>query len=220
MYRMITTIIIIVSYIECSNFDRIVSSSHIVNTKYGMLMGNLVRLSSQLKSTKSEILSNLPDVETYLGIPYATSPTGGLRFMPPVTPTHWQGVRSVTKPTPVCPQHIPRQYYDALRSRSNVINHERLQYLRRLIPLLRNQSEDCLHLNIYVPILSNGMFIFYFILFFVLKLILKFFCCVEYRSCYIFNRVYMLEYIYQSMNEQEKGNNKLMLRVHVCHCDV
>ncbi|KAI2795743.1 postsynaptic membrane assembly [Blomia tropicalis] len=155
MYRMITTIIIIVSYIECSNFDRIVSSSHIVNTKYGMLMGNLVRLSSQLKSTKSEILSNLPDVETYLGIPYATSPTGGLRFMPPVTPTHWQGVRSVTKPTPVCPQHIPRQYYDALRSRSNVINHERLQYLRRLIPLLRNQSEDCLHLNIYVPILSN-----------------------------------------------------------------
>lgn len=28
----------------------------------------------------------------------------------------------------------------------------RLEYLRRLFPYLKNQSEDCLYLNIYAPI--------------------------------------------------------------------
>lgn len=28
----------------------------------------------------------------------------------------------------------------------------RLEYLKRLLPYLQNQSEDCLYLNIYVPI--------------------------------------------------------------------
>uniref|UniRef100_T1GP46 Uncharacterized protein n=1 Tax=Megaselia scalaris TaxID=36166 RepID=T1GP46_MEGSC len=31
----------------------------------------------------------------------------------------------------------------------------RLEYLKRLIPYLKNQSEDCLYLNIYVPIQEN-----------------------------------------------------------------
>lgn len=33
----------------------------------------------------------------------------------------------------------------------------RLEYLRRLLPYLQNQSEDCLYLNIYGPV--QGMFI-------------------------------------------------------------
>jgi hypothetical protein len=28
----------------------------------------------------------------------------------------------------------------------------RLEYLKRLLPYLKNQSEDCLYLNIYAPI--------------------------------------------------------------------
>lgn len=36
----------------------------------------------------------------------------------------------------------------------------RLEYLRRLLPHLQNQSEDCLYLNIYVPI-QGKIFIFF-----------------------------------------------------------
>lgn len=36
----------------------------------------------------------------------------------------------------------------------------RYQYLKKLIPLLANQSEDCLTLNIYVP--GSGKYIFHF----------------------------------------------------------
>ena len=46
-------------------------------------------------------------VEVFLGVPYATAPIGSLRFMPPVTPTHWRGVRLANKLSHVCPQKFP-----------------------------------------------------------------------------------------------------------------
>jgi len=35
-----------------------------------------------------------------------------------------------------------------------------LEYLRRVEPFLRNQSEDCLYLNIYSPIGKQNSFIY------------------------------------------------------------
>lgn len=134
------------------------SSSRVVSTKYGSLRGNLVRLSSPKTSSTTEggqLLS--PAVEAFLGVPYATPPTGGLRFMPPVTPSHWRGVRPATAPSAVCPQTIPSDVLSAVRAPDAPTAHRRAsrarhESLRRLVPLLGNQSEDCLYLNLYVPL--------------------------------------------------------------------
>lgn len=54
------------------------------------------------------------------------------------------------KYAPACPQTLPdvSNEREALR----FVTRGRLQYLRRLLPYLRNQSEDCLYLNIYAPV--------------------------------------------------------------------
>ncbi|KAI8037999.1 neuroligin-1 isoform X1 [Drosophila gunungcola] len=111
------------------------NGSNTVKTKYGLLRGIVVRSS--------------PLVEAFLGIPYASPPVGSLRFMPPITPSTWKTVRSADRFSPVCPQNIPipPNGPEALLE----VPRARLAQLRRLLPLLKNQSEDCLYLNIYVP---------------------------------------------------------------------
>ena len=133
-----------------------------MTTKYGSLRGNLVRLTPSSKGTSSagDHHPQLPLVEAYLGVPYATPPTGGLRFMPPVTPSHWRGVRSATAPSAVCPQTIPADVLAAVRAPDAATAHRKVtkarhETLRRLVPLLGNQSEDCLYLNVYVPVVGG-----------------------------------------------------------------
>ncbi|XP_017099177.2 neuroligin-1 isoform X1 [Drosophila bipectinata] len=115
--------------------DCLHGGSNTVKTKYGLLRGIVVRSS--------------PLVEAFLGIPYASPPVGSLRFMPPITPSTWKTVRSADRFSPVCPQNIPipPNGPEALLE----VPRARLAQLRRLLPLLKNQSEDCLYLNIYVP---------------------------------------------------------------------
>ena len=81
------------------------------------------------------------------GIPYAAAPVGKLRFMPPVTPDHWTGVRSADRPGHVCPQKIqpPR---DGL----NESQVSKFRIFQKMQAFLVNQSEDCLYLNIYGPV--------------------------------------------------------------------
>jgi neuroligin len=62
--------------------------------------------------------------------------------MPPVTPSTWKNTRLADRFAPVCPQAPPVP---------PAVPRERLAQLRRLLPLLTNQSEDCLYLNLYVP---------------------------------------------------------------------
>ncbi|XP_067118519.1 neuroligin-4, X-linked-like [Centruroides vittatus] len=114
-------------------------SKSVVTTKYGELRGTIVTFPNR----------RLQAVEVFLGIPYASAPVGSLRFMPPVTPSHWKGVRNADQFGSVCPQRLPdiANETEALRR----MPWGRLQYLRRLLPYLVNQSEDCLHLNIYTP---------------------------------------------------------------------
>ncbi len=93
----------------------------------------------------------------YLGVPYATPPIGSLRFMPPVTPTHWRGTRLANKLSPVCPQSIPFSSI-IMNNSTEALKRmplQRLEYMRKMIPLLRNQSEDCLYLNIFTPIVAQ-----------------------------------------------------------------
>lgn len=69
--------------------------------------------------------------------------------MPPVTPSTWKSTRLADRFSPVCPQLPPVTPTgpEALLE----IPRERLAQIRRLLPLLANQSEDCLYLNLYVP---------------------------------------------------------------------
>lgn len=85
----------------------------------------------------------LSPVERYLGVPYASPPRGERRFMPPSSAVRWDGIRIADTFGPVCPQKFPNE---ANMSQS------RKEYFRRLVKFLRNQSEDCLYLNIYAPL--------------------------------------------------------------------
>jgi len=111
-------------------------STRVVRTKYGPLRGVILQ-------------HNHPPVEAFLGVPYATPPIGSLRYMPPVTPSMWRNPRLADAFPPVCPQTPPE-----IGNRTEALlelPRGRLVYLEKLLPLLVNQSEDCLYLNIYVP---------------------------------------------------------------------
>lgn len=79
--------------------------------------------------------------------------------MPPVTPSTWRNTKLADRFSPVCPQVPPIQPTgpEALLE----VPRGRLSQLRRLIPLLANQSEDCLYLNLYVPRPGNCYMIFH-----------------------------------------------------------
>lgn len=71
---------------EPSN-DQAQMTSRIVHTKYGAVSGTIVHLEGR----------NLEPVEVFKGIPYASPPTGSLRFMPPVTAALWSGVKKADR---------------------------------------------------------------------------------------------------------------------------
>nr|XP_024217611.1 neuroligin 4-like [Halyomorpha halys] len=109
-------------------------STRLVRTKYGPLRG---------------LTAGHPPVEAFLGVPYATPPVGSLRYMPPVTPSMWRSPRLADTFSPVCPQAGP--HVGNLTEALLELPRGRVAYLEKLLPLLANQSEDCLYLNIYVP---------------------------------------------------------------------
>lgn len=114
-------------------------SSRVVRTKYGDLRGVIVTLESRY----------LDPVEVFRGIPYASPPLASLRFMPPVSGALWSGIKVADRFSPVCPQVLPD-----IRNETAVlkrVSKGRLEYLKRILPFLVNQSEDCLYLNIYAP---------------------------------------------------------------------
>jgi para-nitrobenzyl esterase len=67
------------------------------------------------------------EVHTYLGIPYAASPMGDLRWKPPQPVVSWSGVRECTVPGRQAPQ------------------------ASRLLPAPVETGEDCLWLNVMTP---------------------------------------------------------------------
>jgi len=112
-------------------------SPRVVETVQGKLRAVLV--------TRPEL--DLPPVEVYLGVQYASTLGAELRFMPPTASIEkWDGVRVALKHRPVCPQRLPDV------DRSTVDTSPRHQYLRHLLPFIEKQSEDCLNLNIFVPL--------------------------------------------------------------------
>ncbi|KAK5647117.1 hypothetical protein RI129_005581 [Pyrocoelia pectoralis] len=114
-------------------------SSRIVEIETGAIRGIILELNSR----------HLEPVEVFRGVPYAAPPVGPLRFRPPEPPLTWPGTRLADTFGSVCPQKYPdiTNKTEALQ----FMPKGRYHYLKKLLPLLVNQSEDCLFLNIYVP---------------------------------------------------------------------
>lgn len=117
----------------------VVSNNYIYNRRF-LFIVSLFQIIHELNSR------HLEPVEMFLGVPYAATPG---RLQPPAPPARWNGTRLADSLPPVCPQRYPdiSNVTAALR----LMPKDRYLQLRRLIPLLANQSEDCLRLNIYVP---------------------------------------------------------------------
>lgn len=117
----------------------------VVETQYGSLRGVLVTPPDP----------SLPQVEAYLGLEYASLLGGELRFMAPTSPVgRWQGVRPALKFKPVCPQRLPD-----LREMRTTMSSARFERWKRLVPFLERQQEDCLNLNVYVPVRGRTKYI-------------------------------------------------------------
>ena len=113
-------------------------SPRVVETQYGKIRGVRITLPNR----------NLGSVEAFFGVHYASVKDGELRFMPPALPMErWEGIRFASRFRPVCPQKIPD-----LQELEQEVPLARLKYLERLIPFLEFQTEECLNLNIYLPV--------------------------------------------------------------------
>lgn len=143
-YLCVVYLFLVLDYFECQEVQRTPLTSRTVKTKYGDVSGVIFSPESK----------HLEPVEVFRGIPYASPPLGSLRFMPPVTGALWQGVKIADSFSPVCPQRLPDISNETAALRR--MPRGRLEYLKRLLPYLKNQSEDCLYLNIYAP--AQGLF--------------------------------------------------------------
>ncbi|CAL1527296.1 unnamed protein product, partial [Lymnaea stagnalis] len=113
-------------------------SERVITTRYGKVRGLLVEFPNR----------HLRPVEAYLGLRYGDLDSGGMRFMPPKNPKEmWNRIRVAVKHQPVCPQ--PRRHE---REYSQQLPEGRVAHLRNITPFLTEQKEDCLNLNLYVPI--------------------------------------------------------------------
>ena len=110
-------------------------SSRTVSTQHGKVRGGLIQFPSESGR------SHLKDVDVYFGMRYAGLNGGNMRFMPPTSPKEsWKDLKQFVEQHGVCPQ--PRQPPG---------KDGRLEELRNLTSFVQNQTENCLSLNLYVP---------------------------------------------------------------------
>ncbi|CAB3381898.1 Hypothetical predicted protein [Cloeon dipterum] len=125
------------------------TTTRVVHTHSGKLQGFVKKV-----STGSFTSQSLKPVEVFLGIPYAIPPVRAYRFSPTRTPLPWDGVKMADTMAPVCPQRFPDISNETVSLEK--MPKGRLEYLRRLLTHLQNQSEDCLYLNVYAPAQAVG----------------------------------------------------------------
>ncbi|XP_015254905.1 PREDICTED: neuroligin-1-like [Cyprinodon variegatus] len=116
--------------------EKLDENDPVVTTAYGRLRGIKKELNNEI----------LGPVLQFLGVPYATPPTGERRFQPPEPPASWSEVRNATHFAPVCPQSIVEGRLPDVMLPVWFTNS-----IDVVSTYVQDQSEDCLYLNIYVP---------------------------------------------------------------------
>ena len=89
-------------------------------------------------------------IDSFLGLRYATPPTGERRFKPPVAPAAWQGVYDATAMGAPCMQ---------LYTPSGPVQTDQTRRLQSIFPTYGEEkidNEDCLYLNVWTPDASTG----------------------------------------------------------------
>ncbi|KAG8147576.1 hypothetical protein E2320_000945 [Naja naja] len=110
--------------------------------KYPVVPTNYGKLRGIKKGLNNEILG---PVVQYLGISLRHATIGEHRFQPPEAPASWSEVRNATAFAPVCPQNIHGMLPAIMLPVWFTDN------LEIVAGYVQNQSEDCLYLNVYVP---------------------------------------------------------------------
>jgi len=98
----------------------------VAQTEYGKVRGYLMK-----------------DVYTFLGVPYGASTAGSNRFMPPVPPEAWDGVRPAVFWGHSAPQIVEGKFNNTYGVFQDNWNYE-------------DVSEDCLMLNVWTKGIDNG----------------------------------------------------------------
>ncbi|KAL3846948.1 hypothetical protein ACJMK2_017888 [Sinanodonta woodiana] len=111
-----------------------------VNTIYGTLRG--------LRREFPANYSLIP-IEAYFGLQYGLLKGDTLRFMPPKNPIEkFDFIRKFVKYESVCPQRkVPTE-----KQLAQVFSHMNLSQLRRIMEYTKYQTEECLRLNLFVPV--------------------------------------------------------------------
>ncbi|CAJ0956199.1 unnamed protein product, partial [Mesorhabditis belari] len=111
-----------------------------VNTGWGILRGEVVSPGTE----------DLPPVAQYLGVPYGVAPTGQYRFNMAISAAKWtNAAKDARQLGSVCTQAgLPEL---SVNKAFEYTSAQKFDYIHKLLPRLKQQSEDCLYLNLYVP---------------------------------------------------------------------
>ena len=116
-----------------------------LNRRTFIKQASVLLAATQISAQTAEAIAETPagkvrgalagDIKVFKGIPYGGTTAGRNRFMPPVKPAAWTGIRDALAYGPTAPQTVGN---GTGRAGSPV------------------ESEDCLVLNVFTPALSGG----------------------------------------------------------------
>ena len=87
-------------------------------------------------------------VYIFKGVPYGASTAGARRFMPPVKPEPWTGIRNALQYGRICP-YQDSAHFDT--NGKNLANHDEDQFVLYRGAAATVPGEDCLRLNLWRP---------------------------------------------------------------------
>ena len=87
-------------------------------------------------------------VYIFKGVPYGASTAGARRFMPPVKPEPWTGIRNALQYGRICP-YQDSAHFDT--DGGNLANHDEDAFVLHRGAFLTVPGEDCLRVNLWTP---------------------------------------------------------------------